>query len=98
VMASKSEKQRALYRSREEAKANGTLPAWYAAREADRSERTERAPPPAAPPPPVPFKSPERTAWERAYSGAEVGPAAVRWEPSGATIRATWLLQTCPHR
>ena len=39
-MASNSAHQRALYRSREEAKANGTLPAWYAAREAEREAET----------------------------------------------------------
>src|SRR6478736_3648189 len=42
---------------------------------------------------PQPYISPERAAWNRAYNGAEVLPA-VRWEPSGATIRPTWLLQT----
>jgi hypothetical protein len=40
-MASNSEKQRALYRSREAAKAAGTLPAWYAAREAAKPPTLE---------------------------------------------------------
>jgi hypothetical protein len=39
---------------------------------------------------PAPYEpSPEFT---RAYS--QVQPEAVRWESSGATIRATWLLPT----
>lgn len=79
VMASNSEKQRGLYRSREAAKANGTLPAWYAAREAERLAAL-----PAAPP--VPFRTPEQIAWERAYSGPEVGPAGGSWPDDGRHV------------
>jgi hypothetical protein len=82
MMASNSEKQRALYRSREAAKANGTLPAWYAAREAERPAPT-----------PVPYESPERIAWEAAYAGAEVGPQGGSWPDDGRHVpRMVWRL------
>jgi hypothetical protein len=80
-MASKSDKQRALYRSREEAKANGALAQWYAARDAERTA------------PAVPFKSPERLAWENAYSGPEVGPVGGSWPEDGRHVpRMVWRL------
>jgi hypothetical protein len=54
-MASNSAHQRALYRSREAAKANGTLPAWYAAREAEREAEARAAAPPKAETAKAPF-------------------------------------------
>jgi hypothetical protein len=79
-MASNSEKQRALYRSREAAKANGALPAWYAAREAERAT-------------PVPHKSPERAAWDNAYASEQgLGPLSSKWELQGGKLTMVWLL------
>ena len=86
-MASNSEKQRALYRSREEAKANGTLPQWYAAREAERLA--------AQPAPPVPYESPEAAAWRAAYSGPEVGPVGGSW-PEDATGYSRFMVWRLP--
>jgi hypothetical protein len=99
VMASNSAHQRALYRSREAAKANGTLPAWYAAREAEREAEARAAAPPKAETAKAPFaplgavKSPERTAWDSVYSGPEVGPVGGSWPDDGRHVpRMVWRL------
>jgi hypothetical protein len=92
VMASHSEKQRALYRSREEAKANGTLPAWYAAREAERLAAL-----PA--PPATPHESPEAAAWRAAYPATgEAGPISSKWVLAGGKLTCVWLLPTSSQR
>jgi hypothetical protein len=51
--------------------------------------------PPAATPAatPVPFRTPEQIAWERAYSGPEVGPAGGSWPDDGRHVpRMVWRL------
>jgi hypothetical protein len=93
---SKSRKQR----ERQRAYVAGTLHEWHAEREA-----TPPAPPPPAPAPATPFAPPgavrsiqgqrpnEREAWERAYSGAEVGPQGASWPDDGRHIpRMVWKL------
>jgi len=49
---------------------------------------------PAAPDAPaVPFKSPEREAWEAAYAGPEVGPQGASWPDDGRHVpRMVWKL------
>jgi hypothetical protein len=42
--------------------------------------------------PATPFKSPEREAWDLAYTGQGCGPLSCRWVQSGAQLRCEWLL------
>jgi hypothetical protein len=57
------------------------------------------APTPYTPAPtPVPPKSPERAAWDNAYSGPEVGPLGGSWPEDGRHIpRMVWRLPLHSH-
>ena len=89
-MSRKSLKHRQLSAAHRAAKEAGNLDDFYAQRDAARGVVT---PPAAQPPPPspqgapaTPFKSPERTAWDSAYSGPEVGPVGASWPEDGRHV------------
>jgi hypothetical protein len=49
------------------------------------------SPPPQSPP--APFRSIEREAWDKAYSGPEVGPVGASWPEDGRHVpRMVWKL------
>jgi hypothetical protein len=70
----KSAKHRALSAERKVALETGTLPQWYAAREAERA-------PPAPPPAPL-----EREAWDRAYGERPLTLDAAYWDDRGYMV------------